>query len=392
MTLSSRNPNPLLTCAKAALLVIIALAASLAFAASRADRAQADLAKRLGLKPAEVTLIKEEAVTWPDGALGLPMPEHFVIQMVIPGSVLVLEAGGTRYIYTASDNALKFGGPVPLWRHSLLYMEPRADDANGTSDLMQVSMMGTNPRLMLSRVSNFAPQIDGGIMAARRTSRSGFKLLYLSSGTADTPIELTGAFDFGCYAADQGGTHWAAVTRPTVGMRREIAFAPIYDAPAPKTVDLPDGKEPSRLLWKDGKLYAQVPTGWFSLDPDAAQPAWAAASEPPAEGDRPIKFSLTDDRYVFSMGDLGGARELTMSWSKKSVGMANFVEQSCTSVHDRWVVLTGSQDKKDAVYVVDTQTGLVVDALLGTYRSPAPFSAMPSVSDLLQPYVMGTSD
>jgi hypothetical protein len=53
-----------------------------------------DLARRLSLAEAQITLIRAEPVDWPDSSLGCPQPGMMYLQMVTPGYRLVLAAGG----------------------------------------------------------------------------------------------------------------------------------------------------------------------------------------------------------------------------------------------------------------------------------------------------------
>jgi hypothetical protein len=65
---------------------------------SSAD-AVADLAERLGIDPGEVTVVRDVAVTWPDGSLGCPVPGMAYTQALTPGRLVVLEAAGTTVEY-----------------------------------------------------------------------------------------------------------------------------------------------------------------------------------------------------------------------------------------------------------------------------------------------------
>ncbi|MCM3662551.1 hypothetical protein M3148_16360 [Georgenia satyanarayanai] len=66
------------------------------------DAAVADLAAHLGVEPAEVTVVSQEDVTWPDGSLGCPRPGMSYIQAQVPGARLVLAAEGREFSYHAS--------------------------------------------------------------------------------------------------------------------------------------------------------------------------------------------------------------------------------------------------------------------------------------------------
>ena len=62
-----------------------------------------DLAGRLGIEPDEVTVVDARAVTWPDGSLGCPEPGMMYTQVLVDGTLVVLEAGGRRYEYHGGD-------------------------------------------------------------------------------------------------------------------------------------------------------------------------------------------------------------------------------------------------------------------------------------------------
>lgn len=61
--------------------------------------AVADLAARLGVDPQEVTVVRDEAVTWRDGSLGCPVPGMAYTQALTPGRLVVLEAAGRTVEY-----------------------------------------------------------------------------------------------------------------------------------------------------------------------------------------------------------------------------------------------------------------------------------------------------
>ncbi len=60
---------------------------------------QADLSAKTGKDASTATVVKAEAVTWPDGSLGCPQPGMMYTQMVQPGYQVVLELDGTTYDY-----------------------------------------------------------------------------------------------------------------------------------------------------------------------------------------------------------------------------------------------------------------------------------------------------
>jgi hypothetical protein len=67
-----------------------------------------DLSRRLGVDPAEVTVVSAEEVTWRDASLGCPRPGMMYPQVLTDGSRVVLEAQGRRYEYHAGGRRSAF--------------------------------------------------------------------------------------------------------------------------------------------------------------------------------------------------------------------------------------------------------------------------------------------
>jgi hypothetical protein len=65
------------------------------------DTATADLRKRLGdaEKDAEIKVVRAARVTWRTAALGCPQPDRGYAQVLTPGALVVLRAGGSDYQY-----------------------------------------------------------------------------------------------------------------------------------------------------------------------------------------------------------------------------------------------------------------------------------------------------
>ncbi len=61
--------------------------------------ARADLAERLGIAPEAVTVRSVEAIEWPDASLGCPQPGVMYAQVLTPGYLVLVEAGGRAYEY-----------------------------------------------------------------------------------------------------------------------------------------------------------------------------------------------------------------------------------------------------------------------------------------------------
>jgi hypothetical protein len=70
--------------------------------------ATADLAVRLGIAEADITLELQEEVTWRDGSLGCPLPGFEYTQALVDGSRIVLVADGVAYPYHSSAGRSPF--------------------------------------------------------------------------------------------------------------------------------------------------------------------------------------------------------------------------------------------------------------------------------------------
>lgn len=71
------------------------------------NRAQADLAERLGLNENEISDIQVEQADFPDGSLGAPVEDEMSAQVITPGWRIRLEAAGETYEYRATERQLR---------------------------------------------------------------------------------------------------------------------------------------------------------------------------------------------------------------------------------------------------------------------------------------------
>jgi len=62
-------------------------------------QAKDNLASRLAIPVAEISMISFEEVTWPDGSLGCPHPDMKYTQVPVDGSRIILAVGDRRYEY-----------------------------------------------------------------------------------------------------------------------------------------------------------------------------------------------------------------------------------------------------------------------------------------------------
>ncbi len=63
------------------------------------------LATNLGIADSQVTLVSSAAVEWPDSCLGVALFQVMCSQIVTPGYLVVLEAGGRQYEYHTNQDA-----------------------------------------------------------------------------------------------------------------------------------------------------------------------------------------------------------------------------------------------------------------------------------------------
>ena len=70
------------------------------------DLAVADLAARLSVNPAAITVQVVEPIEWPDASLGCPQPGMMYAQVVTPGYRIVLEVNGKSYEYHAGGGGI----------------------------------------------------------------------------------------------------------------------------------------------------------------------------------------------------------------------------------------------------------------------------------------------
>jgi len=254
------------------------LAACLTLAAAQpevppiTEQCREDLAQRLNQPVAEVTVEEVKAVTFPDGSLGLSRPGEMYTQALAPGHTLILKARNRKYLYTAGAQSFRYGGPLAAWQYSALYIESIPEEPNLNGNLVQVSLAGTNPRVLLAEVSDFWPQPDGGLLAKRRTSRSGHDLLYRPADPDTETLRLGGALDYAAAAVNPEKTHWAALHRPRLGADWELVTAPLAEGNAEtpllenETADvkhyaLPADTRPEGLWWDEEGLVALLTTG-----------------------------------------------------------------------------------------------------------------------------------
>ena len=68
------------------------------------ERATEDLMQATSAASDEITVVSTEEVEWSDTSLGCPEPDGMYAQMITPGYLIVLEAGGESYKYHTSTD------------------------------------------------------------------------------------------------------------------------------------------------------------------------------------------------------------------------------------------------------------------------------------------------
>jgi hypothetical protein len=68
------------------------------------EKAKEDLAQRLSIERAQISLVEAREVVWPDSSLGCPQPGTVYTQVLTSGFLIHLEADGKIYEYHADFN------------------------------------------------------------------------------------------------------------------------------------------------------------------------------------------------------------------------------------------------------------------------------------------------
>jgi hypothetical protein len=355
-------------------------------AAQIEDACRADLAHRLHLDLAEISVVKTEPVTWDSGAWGLQRPGMVYTKALVPGLRVELKARAYRYYYHTGGDGLQYAGRADLWDASALYLEPIADEPNLNGNLVQLSLLGTNPQIVLSGVSDFALQTNGAILATRRTSRSGFDLVYLMPNSEPGPAAaegrvLTGAFALACPVLSPAGDRYAVFFRPMVGMPWAVERGALGGKPE-ALPDLPVTGQPQALAWDQAGLLATVRTDqelkrFRLVEKDGAE-SWEAAGSMPA-GDPGFATMLSKSTSLIienaPAGDPGGTdHPSTRIYEKFFLGderniavLDNFVmTQVEVTPSLRFALIVGRRDEVQKAYTVDLHTGEILETLPDT--------------------------
>lgn len=67
-----------------------------------------DLAQRLAVPVEDVTVVEVAEVEWPDASVGCPQPGMMYAQVITPGQLITLQAGGQTYSYHSGRGGQPF--------------------------------------------------------------------------------------------------------------------------------------------------------------------------------------------------------------------------------------------------------------------------------------------
>jgi hypothetical protein len=87
------------------ILAVASVGSSYAGGDSRVEAAVQDLASRINVPVAQINLVSQAEVTWPDRSLGCPRKGMMYAQVRTNGSELILESAGKRFAYHSGVGA-----------------------------------------------------------------------------------------------------------------------------------------------------------------------------------------------------------------------------------------------------------------------------------------------
>lgn len=346
------------------------------------ERCRGDLAARLHVPAGSIHLVRVDARTFPDASLGLPQPGHAYAQVLTPGYRVILESRKARYLYTSGEGAPLYGGPVLSWRASAVYLEAVADEPNLNGDLVQVSLVGTNPAVLLPHVSQVWPQENGGVLGIRRTSRSGHDILYLAPG-AKEPILLGSAFAFVAAALSPDATRWTACRRSRVGGTWEIVLGAVGGEA--RILPMPLDGRPIGVAWLPEGPVAGLRQGdretWHLLGKDGA---WHARPYQPG-GDPSLNKSEHLEVRPATENGQPGVTISTVWFTGDATRVATLqgtkLRGYALTPDLRFVLVDGTP----RACTVDLHTGEVIDTLTGAPSEVRLLASPPrTAGDLLQ--------
>ncbi len=81
------------------------------------------LSSTFNLSPDQVSILSTEAVSWPDGCLGIQRPGMMCTEAIVPGYKIVLQAGGEQYEFRTNESGSQVvqvsGAPLGLMEEAI---------------------------------------------------------------------------------------------------------------------------------------------------------------------------------------------------------------------------------------------------------------------------------
>ncbi|MEN6371635.1 MAG: hypothetical protein ABFD64_06430 [Armatimonadota bacterium] len=330
------------------------------------DRCKSDLSKRLKQDEQEIKLESAEQVIWPDSALGMPEPGKIYAQAETPGYKVILRWQAQKYLYTTSTKVIKYGGPLQIWVYSLLYLKPVPNDPNMNGDLYQCSLLGTNAFRVASDVSEYYPQKDGTVVYKRRTSRSGHDLFYVDAAQPGKEKMLYQGADFCGASFDKARNQWAAIVRPKLGDKWNIALGDKeHTGSNARLLPIPEGVRPAGVDWMDDKLTISTENddnsrSIYEMDPAEKQLKW---QEIGIFESQPKNEYLINRSVTLKMNELkeNGKTNLEVTLVKFTgernvvAEIDDFTMQSCKILWP-YILIWGQNSVNPSAYIIDSET------------------------------------
>ncbi len=353
-------------------------------------KCQADLAKRLGVPVAEVSLAETQPAEWPNAALGLPEIGQTYAQVRVPGLRVILSVRNEKYLYDTAKDQFKYGGPMALWAYSELFLKPVPNDPNLNGDLYQASLLGTNPVRVATGVTDFYPQANGAILIKRRESRSGHSLLLVNAKEPGQERVLYGAFDFGAAALNERQDEWASIVRPTIGGEWSVAVGTVGGARGTERVfESPKGERPMQLAWAGERVMiltefegqkARPPLCW-EISPHDPAAQWQHQDPLSFAGRQNFMLNKSERLEVSSATDQGRtAVEVARVWfTGERTLRARILDFSDPQPEllKPYVFIRGRVGGDMVVYTVDFTTGETIRSFHGEGTAVKPFKFPP---------------
>ncbi len=332
-------------------------------------KCKADLAKRFEMQARDIKVIEAMPTTWPDASLGMPESGKMYAQVLTPGFKVILEAKGTRYLYTASAKTFRYGGPASAWSCSLLYLKRAPNEPNMNGDLYQCSLLGTNSVRVASGVDGYYPQEKGMVIFTRRTSRSGCDLLYVKADGKSKAVTLHSALAFGDAAISGDGKQWAGFVMPGLGSGWNVTIGRIDRKSKDRQVlPLPDGISPERIAWSGDDLMILAKKGerttGFEIAPKAEKPEWKEVAYHLFPG--PDYMLSKSESLVIEQvtGNGKPAVKIATVWFTGDETLIARIEDFTMRGQDfiggRYAFVWGDKGSKPAAYTVDIATGEII--------------------------------